>query len=129
MSAGSGTVSTPVSGDDGFFSTLSSGFAAGASEIFSNVLPVWAGSQLGLQKTNQLNQPMYVADPNNPRNNDGLKSTGGFWQQLTGQSTNRRTAQNAAQSGVTVGGAPVPTIVLVGGAAALIGALLFVILK
>lgn len=129
MSEGSIASPSPVGGGDGFFSTLGVGLAAGASEIFSQVLPVWAGQQLGIQKTNQLNQPLYVADPDNPRNNDGLKSTGGFWQQLTGQSTDKQQSQNATSSGVVIGGAPVPTIVLVGGAALLAGAVLFVVLK
>ena|SRR5712672_2705046 len=129
MSVGSGTVSSPVgdANDDGFFGSITPSIIAGAGELFSQVLPVWVASQAGLQKTNQTNQPMYVADPNYDRINDGLASSGGFWQRLTGQSTAQRSSSNqtGAATPNTIGGVPVATIVVAGAAVLVIGALLY----
>lgn len=133
MSVGSGTVSSPVgdASDEGFFGTITQGLAQGAAELLSQAVPVWAASQVGLQKTDQMNQPLYVYDPNNPRNNDGIKSTssGGFWATLTGQSatTKKGSANQSAYGGVTVAGIPLPIVLGIATVGAL--ALLYVSLR
>lgn len=43
-------------GNTGFFSSLVDNLSAGINKISSDVLPVWAANQLGIQQNNQLNQ-------------------------------------------------------------------------
>lgn len=52
-------MSQPIMGSasgsmDGFFSQIGEGIAQGISRIGSDVLPIWAAQQLGLQKKDQL---------------------------------------------------------------------------
>lgn len=106
-----GPTTSDAGGGDGFFSSIASSVGEGISRIGSDILPVWAANQLGVQQNDQLSQNTFTPDPNQPRNADAIRSTAG-------------TVASANQAPATVSSVLNPTVLIVIGTFIVVGALL-----
>lgn len=57
------TRTSRAGGGNGFFSTISGGFAHGIGTVGAEVLPRWVGKELGVQTGDQLNESTYHDKP------------------------------------------------------------------
>lgn len=62
----------------GFFSTVSAGLAEGLSRVSSELIPIWAADQLGVQSSDQLNDTTFDPTVAQPRAGETTQSAGFF---------------------------------------------------
>ena len=108
FSAGTSSIN---GGDDGFFSNVAGSVEQGLSTIGSELLPIWAAQQLGIQSKPAVDKPNFDPAAAPPRINDGMQTTAG--PAVTVQ------VQSAKAMPDKIAGVPTP-VVLVGGIVGLV---------